>query len=297
MNPIRRMDVSDTNEHPLANGGEPVADVDSYTGLHEAQEHALVILAMKQPCWVVEETSGGGYVLRADPDALPVIRREIDAYDAEQRLHRPVAPAPTSEEPPLHPAGVAVALAWSLLLVAMFIWQHRDPSVTKVAASSSTGLINDGDWWRPFTALFLHADAAHLAGNLFGGVVFGMLASRLMGAARAWLLILLSGTLGNACTSLLTYPAPFTSMGASTAVFAALGLLSGTGFVSLLRMGAKMPLLRLTAPVVAGVVLLGWMGGSAPGTNTDVLGHVAGFACGLVGGVLCGIRTRAERAH
>ncbi|MBM3863524.1 MAG: rhomboid family intramembrane serine protease [Verrucomicrobia bacterium] len=291
------MDASDTNEHPPADGGEPVADVDSYTGLHEAQEHALVILAMKQPCWVVEETAGGGYVLRADPDALPVIRLEIDAYDAEQRQDRSAGPARTSAEPPLHPAGVAVALAWSLLLVAMFIWQQRAPSLTKVAVSSSTGLIDDGDWWRPFTALFLHADAAHLAGNLFGGVVFGMLASRLMGAARAWPLILLSGTLGNASTSWLTHPAAFTSMGASTAVFAALGLLSGSGFVSLLRIGARMPLLRLTAPVVGGVVLLGLMGGYAPGTNTDVLGHVAGFACGLVGGVLCGMRTHADRTH
>jgi membrane associated rhomboid family serine protease len=285
----------DPTGHTPTDGGDPLADVDTYTGLHEAQEHALVILAMNQPCWVVESMPGGGYVLRADPDALPGIRREIDAYDAEQRRTVPIRDA--SAEPTLYPAAGWVALVWSIVLAAVFLWQQVDPKLVRFAASSSIELIDHDEWWRPFTALFLHADVAHLVGNLFGGALFGVLASRLLGAVRAWPLILLSGAVGNACTSWLTHPAEFSSIGASTAVFAALGLLSGSGFVSLMRIDVKLSLLRLTAPVIGGIALLGWMGGSSPGSNTDVLGHVTGFVFGLVGGVLCGWVPRGSNAR
>ena len=41
-------------------------------------------------------------------------------------------------------------------------------------------------------------------------------------------------------------------------------------------------------PFLAGLVLLGWLGGGSSGGNTDVLGHVFGFSSGLVAGVAAG---------
>jgi hypothetical protein len=42
------------------------------------------------------------------------------------------------------------------------------------------------EWWRPLTALTLHADAAHLFGNLVFGVLFGYAAGQLLGSGVAW---------------------------------------------------------------------------------------------------------------
>jgi rhomboid protease GluP len=93
--------------------------------------------------------------------------------------------------------------------------------------------------------------------------------------------------LGNILTCLLTLPEPFVSIGASTAVFGALGILSGLGLSSMRRSGPHLPLARTTAPLIAGIVLLGWLGVGRPGDNTDVLGHVMGFCSGLAAGLIC----------
>ncbi|MEN9975239.1 MAG: hypothetical protein RLZZ282_1245, partial [Verrucomicrobiota bacterium] len=173
------------------------------------------------------------------------------------------------------------------------LWQSEHPAFVAWGASSSTGFIGAHQWWRPFTALFLHADFGHLIGNLLSGLLFGTLVARSIGPLRAWGLILVCGTLGNALTSAITYPEPFVSIGASTAVFGALSILSGIGFASMLRVQMSLPWAKITAPLVAGIILLGWLGGGSHGGNTDVLGHLGGFAAGLIAGLLIGLLTPA----
>ena len=118
--------------------------------------------------------------------------------------------------------------------------------------------------------------------------VFATLVAKMIGPLLGWALILGCGTLGNIFTSRLTYPEPFISLGASTAVFAALGILSGLGVAETLRDHARLPWLRISAPFLAGLILLGWLGGGSGGGNSDVLGHVFGFSSGLVAGVAAG---------
>ena len=80
-------------------------------------------------------------------------------------------------------------------------------------------------WWRTVTALTLHVDHGHLLGNLLAGVVIGTVTAQLLGQGLAWLAILLAGTLGNLLAALMRAP-DHTAIGASTAVFAALGIVS-----------------------------------------------------------------------
>ena len=261
-------------------------EVGQYPSLAEAYEYALVILAMRQPCWVAEAATPGEFTLHAEAHAAPAIARELLAYQNEQAA--PVPVAPPAHEAFRFPPGWGVYGLWMGTLVLTFLWQSVDPSLVGRAASSSTGFIGHGEWWRPFTALFLHADLGHLVGNLVSGLLFGTLVARSIGPLRAWALILACGTVGNALTSALTWPEPFLSIGASTAVFGALGILSGLGFAGLLRLRLRLPWAKITAPVVAGVILLGWLGGGSHGGNTDVLGHVFGFSAGLAAGFLIG---------
>jgi rhomboid protease GluP len=278
--------MSDPNENtsmPL----EELATIGKYPTLEQAQEHGLVILAMNEACWVAETNPPGGYTLHAEPQPAERIADELQAYENEREIPLPVRPF--DQEMFRFGPGWGIYGIWMATLILVFLRQNVDPSLVERAASSSRGLISSGEWWRPFTGLFLHADAPHLIGNLLSGLLFGSLVSRSIGPLRGWALILACGTIGNILTSSITYPDPFVSIGASTAVFAALGILSGLGFTAMMRLRVRLQWAKLTAPLVAGIVLLGWLGGGSHGGNTDVLGHVFGFSSGLTAGLSIGL--------
>jgi len=281
--------MSETNQD-TAGHAENLAEVGKYPTLEQAHEHGLVILAMREPCLIAETETPGQYSLQAEPAAAPQIASELQAYESEKEIPRPALP---EREMFRFSAGWEVYGIWMLALVGAFIWQQSHPSFAERAASSSIGLIGHGEWWRPFTALFLHADVPHLIGNLLSGLFFGTLVSRTIGAWRGWALILACGTLGNVLTSALTWPEDFTSIGASTAVFGALGVLSGLGFSAMLRARLHLPWAKIAAPVLAGIILLGWLGGGSESGNTDVLGHVFGFGSGISAGILIGALSQA----
>jgi len=276
--------ITITNMKPEEENDEWI-DVGTYPTLDEAHERALVALAMGESIRVEHGDQPGEFDLQVEPDAVVKISEEIRQYEKESEIVRIPKIVPSNWAK--YPSGWAYYSVWAAVLMVVFYYQQTHQEFADRGASSSIGLMRDGEWWRPFTALFLHADLGHIIGNLAGGALFGMLASKSIGPFKAWSMILLSGTLGNVITSALTYPEPFTSIGASTAVFGALGILSGIGLVENLREKVSMPWVRVVAPLLAGFVLLGWLGGGTPGSNTDVLGHVFGFLAGVVAGMVC----------
>ncbi|MEX1049380.1 MAG: rhomboid family intramembrane serine protease [Akkermansiaceae bacterium] len=276
--------MSETDE--ITREDEDWVQVGHYPNLEQAYDHGLVILAMGEACRVAAAETPGEFDLHAEARPAPRISEELDAYGQDEAL--PVEHKTAPGEWTRHSPGYPFCALWILALVVVFQWQGQDPSLVRRAASSSIGLIQNGEWWRPITALFLHADITHLVGNLVLGSMFGVLVARSVGPFRGWAAILGCGALGNAITSALTYPELFLSIGASTAVFAALGILTGLGAAESLRERARRPWLRITVPLVAGFILLGWLGGATEG-NTDVMGHVFGFTSGLAAGVTAGV--------
>jgi rhomboid protease GluP len=133
-----------------------------------------------------------------------------------------------------------------------------------------------GEWWRPVTALTLHLDQEHLLGNLLFGAVAGAAASRLLGPGIAWASILGAAVLANYAEILMS-PVTHRAVGASTAVFAALGLLSGMAWRQ--RLTLRERLWYRWAPLMAGICLLTLLG--AGSAHVDVLGHALGFLFGL----------------
>ena len=109
--------------------------------------------------------------------------------------------------------------------------------------------------------------------------MFGLLLSQLLGWGLAWLAIVVAGGLGNGLDALLRFE-PHAAVGASTALFGALGALAGYW-----RRARTIPWrggIRRWAPLAGGVMLLVFLGTS--GERTDVGAHVAGFAVGgLIG--------------
>ena len=143
------------------------------------------------------------------------------------------------------------------------------------------GLVAQGEWWRTITALTLHADIAHIVGNSLFGAVFGLFVGRYLGSGVGWLLILLAGATGNLLNAVVR-PDVFSSIGASTATFAALAI--GSAFVWRRGYFRGRGWRRSFAPVFAGIALLSFTG--VGGGNTDVVAHFTGFAAGIAFGVV-----------
>lgn len=253
--------------------------IGSWRKLDEAHEHALVVLAMGMDC-SVHPVDGGYELLTAHGDAAAA-KHELDLYASEQRhLH-----VHTAEDHLNHPAGIVWIMTWITALVIAFSRQAEHPEITERFANSSWGLIADHEWWRPFTSLFLHADLIHLAGNVLIGGLFCLLVAKALGAWRGWLLILSAGTIGNALNAAFRYPATFEAIGASTATFAALGILVGLAVAEGAR-GAFGRMRGLGIPFLAGLILFGLLGTS--GERTDIGGHAWGGLCGMVSGAIAG---------
>ena len=142
-------------------------------------------------------------------------------------------------------------------------------------------LIRAGEWWRAVTALTLHSGLPHFVGNVVFGAVFGVMAGRVLGPGVTWLAVLIAATFGNLLNTFLLDP-NHRAIGASTAVFAALGLISGFAWRG--KLFAQDRWAWRLGPIVGGIALLAYTG--TGGENTDIGAHLAGFVCGFAGGVL-----------
>jgi len=145
-------------------------------------------------------------------------------------------------------------------------------------------LLFDGQWTRPLTALTLHGDLGHLMSNATSGLCFGYLTNRTLGAGLGWCLILAAGYLGNALNAWFYWPATHLSLGASTAIFGALGLLVGHAVAAKFTPDRSAKLSQRATPLFAGIVIL-LLTGFGDG-NTDIMAHVFGFAAGVPLGAL-----------
>ena len=160
--------------------------------------------------------------------------------------------------------------------------------------------IRDGEWWRAITALTLHNGLDHLASNLVFGALFGALLAEATGNGLGWGITVLSGFLGN-LAHVFIRTGDHRAVGASTAIFGAVGALAAHELVR--GWTDTRDIARRWAPLVGGVILLGYLGGG--GDNTDVLAHVTAFVAGAVLGLLaarlgllrrCGRRAQAALA-
>jgi rhomboid protease GluP len=207
-------------------------------------------------------------------------REQLYLYEQENRV-----PRPTPIETAPRPGAAAGVLAWTFVLLIGFWLQSRHQFGIDWLADGrmDVAAIRAGEWWRAITALTLHADVAHLFVNIGFGAVFGSLLVRQIGVGLAWLMILIGGSAGNLINALVQKPW-HTSIGASTAVFAALGLLG-----AYLWTGRRLihdSWARRWTPVVGAIVLLAWLG--TGDERTDIVAHLTGFLAGFAIGAVLG---------
>jgi membrane associated rhomboid family serine protease len=132
--------------------------------------------------------------------------------------------------------------------------------------------------------------------NWIFGTLFGGFAGGRLGLGLAWACILAAGMLANGLNALFHANRAQVSIGASTAVFAALGVLVGVEVFD--RRIGTLNRWRWLVPFGAGLGLLAHLGTGGGAGKTDLLGHLLGFFVGLGMGWVIGwlLKTRVGRA-
>jgi membrane associated rhomboid family serine protease len=248
---------------------------------HECHERGLVLDALGIPNAIIDGPVRAAVLLVPVARAADA-RRELAHWEAENAR-------PASPPPPFRPvdSGVAFAAGYVLLLLAVFYGQVTDwQGIDFVAAGGLDGAaVRAGEWWRVVTALTLHGDAGHLIANLVFGVFFGVYAGQYLGSGTAALLTLVAAAAGNGLDALLLPPS-HRAIGASTAVFACLGL--AATWVWLTQTRRAVGWARRYAPLVGAGMLLAYVG--TGDENTDVVAHLTGFAGGVAVALWAGRR-------
>jgi len=245
-------------------------------------DRALVLASLQIPHQLVDDAAGCALIVPAEVSAQAT--QELRLYEEENPPRHPVKARPFVYRNAV--PGI-IAYIITICAIAWFAGISLLGQDWLAAGRIDGALIRTGEWWRTITALSLHSGLRHLVGNIVFGTFFGLLAGRLLGSGIAWFAIVVAAASGNALNTLLL-ESSHRSIGASTAVFAALGLTAGFVWRAKLVSQERWPY-RL-GPVVGGFALLMYTGtGDA---NTDIGAHLMGFLCGFAAGMLM---TRVRR--
>jgi len=247
-----------------------------------AKEWSLVLTARGVPHTV--RRSGTGWTIQVPRRRAEEAAREIAFFLNENREEEIVPPAPRA------PSNAAAVL-WALGVAAVFLaYLGSDSWVLgqrirwdRLGGGDSAAMLS-GEWWRAATALTLHADPPHLIGNLVSGGLFLILLCREAGVGFGFFLCVAAGICGNWLKVELQGPGVY-FIGASTAVFGALGALGGLHSVR----GFSGMSWKRVLPAGAGLMLLAMLGSGEEGERIDLVGHLCGFAAGLALGALAGV--------
>lgn len=178
------------------------------------------------------------------------------------------------------------SLGW-VLLIGLFFWIQTHASIDfQNAGLMDAVAVSHGEWWRLFTAIFLHADLGHFAMNASIGFLLLGLTMGNLGTGFGLLAAYLAGAGGNIATWLM-YSEGHRSLGASGMVMGCVGLLASQAIFFRTR-----SLKLATSSIAAGVMLFALLGLS-PGS--DVLAHFGGFVSGFAIGSLLLIVPRLSR--
>ena len=227
------------------------------------------------------EKTAAGWCIRVAAEDEARTRTELAEYDRVNCDWPPLARDVADQEAQSDvPAEVSLVVAASLVVFYACTGPFDATAPFFREGCADSRRILAGEWWRLLTALTLHADIPHVLANAACCVFFGIGVCRRAGVGLGWSLVLVSGVAGNAAAVHLSEAAR-TSLGASTATFGALGLLSA---FQLLRNYRRYGTLRgvwnrTWVPLGAAMGFLALLGTSA---RADLAGHLFGFVAGFV---------------
>jgi membrane associated rhomboid family serine protease len=173
----------------------------------------------------------------------------------------------------------ATPVTWALIAinVVIFLVGEVSPSLqTRIFDNFAQAppVLAPGQWWRLFTAMFLHANILHILFNMYALWLFGPVLERRFGASSYAALYLASGVTGGMLFQLMNQSE--WALGASGAIFGLFGALLAASYrqrhtrAGAAIFGQLMLLLALNMALPLFIPSLAWQA------------HVGGLAAGVV---------------
>lgn len=182
-----------------------------------------------------------------------------------------------------------VTLALVVVCIAMFLVEtimggsENNATLLKLGAMNNYAIAAGHQWWRLFTAQFLHIGIWHLVSNIVMIYYMGMIIEPMIGHLRFLVIYLLSGVGGN-LLSLALGSDKSIGAGASTALFGLFGAVIALGIRH--RSNPAIAYVARQALVLAIINL--FIDIFLP--NIDIYGHIGGLLTGFLLAMLAGDR-------
>jgi rhomboid protease GluP len=180
-------------------------------------------------------------------------------------------------------AGLLAAIYWLELHFSIDPMPQLAVSVRDSVAFGGVGphfVFDEKEWWRIFTAPFLHGSLSHLIGNTVALIFAGIALERMLG--RGWLAALfVVGAIGGSLGS-LAYTPSIVSVGASGALMCLVTVL----FALSHHVAAGDQAVKLRRRALFVVVSALMPSAASGGAQIDYGAHFGGFAVGIVAGFL-----------
>jgi len=214
----------------------------------------------------------------------PAARTEADAVDPEADRERDFTAALHGAIPAVPVSAILVVLnvAVYLTMVARGVHPFSPTTDQLIRWGADYGpLTQSGQWWRLFTAAFVHIGAFHLTMNMLVLWTGGPLIERLFGQV-SFVVLYVVCALGGSLTSLALHPMT-TSAGASGAIFGIYGGLIAYLMVcrTSLPPGIRSTMIQSAVTFVAYNLIYGL---ALP--HIDVAAHVGGLISGFISGAV-----------
>ncbi len=244
----------------------------------------LATLAAANIPYHIAQTAAG-HEIRVDSKHSAAAAEELNEYERANRDWPPKSAISIStevEETAIPEEAVVPSLVIVATLVLFFlqVGPYNADQEVFLFGRATAETIRNGQWWRCVTALSLHSDTAHLVGNAAALFLFGIALAKQIGFGVAWLSITLAGAGGNLMSAWIK-DVNQASIGASTAVFAALGILTIFQFYrNIKEHGLSLSIWNRTwLPAAAGIAFLTLL---SAGARTDIVAHLCGFGVGII---------------
>ena len=240
-----------------------------------------LVLSARNISHRIDRRIDGSASILVKAEMEPEAAGQLRAYFRENRNWPP--PLINSQIQPLS-TGLPVILTMAALALFYYVTGPYNPDSIWFAggAGNSSAVLRDGHYFRLVTALCLHSDFSHLAGNVLIGGFLLHFYLQISGTGLGLLSVLSAAVAGNYLNTLVHGPGHI-SIGFSTAVFALIGLLSAHQIIEHKRGFG----IRMLVPLMAGAGLLAMLGSS--GVRTDLGAHLFGLVSGLALGLILGL--------
>lgn len=246
-----------------------------------AEEYSLVLSASGIPHSLNQ--SQGLFSIRTDTGNVHKAAYVLHLYQEENKNWPPKNPLVSLYQPVFKGMALLIIMMLMLMYSASGPWQDHS-LLFEAGAGDGEKILVLGERYRLVTALTLHADPVHLAGNCAIGSFLLHFFFRTTGNGLGLTLLLFTSTIANFANVLLRGETHH-FVGFSTAVFAVIGMLSTMNF----SLKDHSRFLHLLMPIMGGLALLAFLG--SEGVRTDITAHFFGLIAGLITGNIIRLRS------